>query len=170
MGFIIHFCIIFGTNLLTGGPAQIAVFSLFQCFEGKEYQTESKRNETFGNVIFGTNMIQRTWSGRQATNKEATRQGACLPPGCALHPHGPLVAPPTYFFLLYIPMYPQTIRSAHENLIPPLQPSVPVRSHLGAFSGAPSEWALITEGFYINTIASPMMGEYFTTDLRVHSY
>ena len=56
-GFILHFYIIFGTNLLTGGPAQIAVFYLFQCFEGKEYQTESKRNETFGNVIFGTNVI-----------------------------------------------------------------------------------------------------------------
>ena len=26
------------------------------------------------------------------------------------------------------------------------------------------------EGFYINTIASPMMCEYFTTHLRVHSY
>ena len=26
MGFVIHFYIIFGTNLLTGGPAQIAVF------------------------------------------------------------------------------------------------------------------------------------------------
>ena len=76
LGFIIHFYIIFGTNLLTGGPAQIAVFCLFQCFEGKGYQTESKRNETFGNVIFGTNVIQRTWSGRQATNEEATRQGA----------------------------------------------------------------------------------------------
>ena len=51
MGFIIHFYIIFGTNLLTGGPAQIAVFCLFQSFAEKEYQTESKRNETFGNVI-----------------------------------------------------------------------------------------------------------------------
>ena len=73
MGFIIHFYIIFGTNLLTGGPTQIVVFCLFQCFEGKEYQTESKRNKTFGNVIFGTNVIQRTWSGRQATGEEATR-------------------------------------------------------------------------------------------------
>ena len=52
MGFILHFYIIFGTNLLTGGPAQIAVFCLFQCFVEKEYQTESNRNETFGNVIF----------------------------------------------------------------------------------------------------------------------
>ena len=89
MGFIIHFYIIFGTNLLTGGPAQIAVFCLFQCFEGKGYQTESKWNETFGNVISGTNVIQRTWSGRQATNEAATRQGARLPPRRALHPVGP---------------------------------------------------------------------------------
>ena len=138
----------------------VAVFlCLFQCFAEKEYQTESKRNETFGGVIFGTNVIQRTWSGRQAINKEATRQGARLPPMRAPHPHGPLVAPPTYFFLLYIPTYLETIEEHHENLIPPPQPSVPVRSHLGAFSGAPPEGALITEGFYINTIASPMMCE-----------
>ena len=57
MVFVIHFYIIFGTNLLTGGPAQIVVFCLFQCFAEKEYQTESKRNETFKNVIFGTNVI-----------------------------------------------------------------------------------------------------------------
>ena len=75
MGFIMHFYIIFGTNLLTGGPTQIAVFCLFQCFEGKEYQTESKRKETFGNVIFGTNVIQRTWSLRKGINEEGTRQG-----------------------------------------------------------------------------------------------
>ena len=80
MGFILHFYIIFGSNLLTGGPAQIAVFCLFQHFEEKEYQTESKRNETFVRVIFGTNVIKRTWSGRQETNEKATRQGARLPP------------------------------------------------------------------------------------------
>ena len=136
MGFTLYFYIIFWTNLLTGGLARIAVFCLFQCFAEKEYQTESKRNETFGRVIFGTNVIQRTWSGRQETYEGATRQGARLPPGRALHPHGPLVAPPTYFFLLYIPTYPETIQEHHENLIPPPQPSVPVRSHLGAFFGA----------------------------------
>ena len=36
MGFILHIYIIFGTNLLTGGPARIAVFYLFRCFEEKE--------------------------------------------------------------------------------------------------------------------------------------
>ena len=72
MGFTLHFYIIFGTNLLTGGPAQIVVFCLFQCFKEKEYQTKSKRNETFGSDLFGTNVIQRTWSGSQETNKAAT--------------------------------------------------------------------------------------------------
>ena len=72
MGFILHIYIIFGTNLLTGGPARIIVFYLFQCFE-KEYQMESKRNETFGSVIFGMNVIQRTWSASQEAAKAPTR-------------------------------------------------------------------------------------------------
>ena len=91
MGFNLPFYITFGTNLLTKGPVQTSVFCLFQCFTEKEYQTESNLNETFGSVIFGTNMIQRTWSGRQETTKEATWQGVRLPPGRAL----PLVAQPT---------------------------------------------------------------------------
>ena len=74
LGFILHFYIIFGTNLLTGGHAQKCYFfCLFQCFGETEYQMESKRNETFGNVIFGTNVIQRTWTGRQVTDEEAMR-------------------------------------------------------------------------------------------------
>ena len=73
LGFIIQFYIIFGTNLLTGGPTQNCCFCLFQSFAEKEYQTESKRNETFGNVIFGTNVVQRTWILRQDMNQEGTR-------------------------------------------------------------------------------------------------
>ena len=80
MGFIMHLYIIFGTNLLTQSPVPVSVFSLFQCFAEKEYQTESKRNETFGKVIFGTEAIQGTWSARQGINEEGTRQGACPPP------------------------------------------------------------------------------------------
>ena len=50
MGFNMHFYIIFGTNLLTEGP-------LFQCFTEKEYQTESKWNETFARIFLVTNAI-----------------------------------------------------------------------------------------------------------------
>ncbi len=35
LGFIIHFYIIFGTNLLTGGPAQICYFMPISVFRGK---------------------------------------------------------------------------------------------------------------------------------------
>ena len=80
MGFIIHFYIIFWDYLLTGGPAQIVVFCLFQCFVEKKYQTESKRNETFGKVIFGTEAIRGTWSARQGINEEGTRQGGAPTP------------------------------------------------------------------------------------------
>ena len=96
-------------------------------------------------------------TSNQRGGHEAGRR-AC-PPGRAPLPRGPLAAPPTYFFLLYIPIYPETIQEHHETLFPPPQPSVPVRSHLGAFSGATPEGESITEGFYINTIASPMMCE-----------
>ena len=74
IGFIMHFYITFGTNLLTGGPSRIAGFlCLFQYFEEKEYQTESKQNETFRSVIFGTNVIHRTWSASQEANEAPTR-------------------------------------------------------------------------------------------------
>ena len=65
--------IIFGTIILTGGPAQIGIFCLFQCFAEKEYQTESKRNETFTRTFLGTNAIQETWSGGQERQEAATR-------------------------------------------------------------------------------------------------
>ena len=73
LGFIIHFYIIFGTNLLIGAQLKIVVFCLFKGFEEKEYQTESKRNETFGNVIFRKIMIRETWTLRQERKEEATR-------------------------------------------------------------------------------------------------
>ena len=61
-GLYYTFYIIFGTNLLTEGPVQVT-----------EYQMESKRNETFARIVFGTNAIQETWSGRQGSNKAAMR-------------------------------------------------------------------------------------------------
>ena len=116
MGFILHFYIIFGTNLLTQGPVQIALFCLFQCFTEKEYQTESKRNETFRSVIFGTNMIQGTWSGRQAINEAATRQGGAPTP---LGAPSTLVGP----LLLHLPtsssyIYLHTLKTSRSTMKP----------------------------------------------------
>ena len=61
-----HFYIIFGTNLLTKGLVQIAVFfAYFSVLQKRNI----KRNETFGRVIFGTNAIQKTWCGRRPDMK-----------------------------------------------------------------------------------------------------
>ena len=159
MGLFIHFYIIFGTNLLTGGPAQIAVFLRISVFRRKRIsngvQTEwNLRERDFLNKRDPEDL---EWtSSNQRGSHEA---GGAPTPRRALHPRGAHVTPPTYFFLLYIPTYPQNIRDGAKTLFPLLQPSIPVRSHLGTFSGAPPEGALMTEGFYINTIASPMMCE-----------
>ena len=61
-----------------------------------------------GEVIFGRKATRETWSARQESNEGGTRQGGAPTPGRALHPRGPLVAPLTYFFRLYI--YPYTLK------------------------------------------------------------
>src|SRR6187401_78146 len=77
MGFIIHFYIYFGTNLLTQGPVQIAVFLPISVFRRKGISNGVQRNETFGRVIFGTVSTQKTWSTHEGTREAATRvQGA----------------------------------------------------------------------------------------------
>ena len=154
MGFTLHFYIIFGTNLLTGGPAHIAIFfCLFQCFEEKEYQTESKRNETFGGDLFGTNAIQETWSGRQETIKEAMRQGARPPPSWAPRCSTDLLLPPIYIHVAR--EHPGAPRKPNSTAATFCTREIPSRG----LSRAPPEGALITEGLYINSMAPPMMCE-----------
>ena len=102
MGFNMLFYIIFGTNLLTGGPVPVFVFCLFQCFAEKEYQTESKRNETFARIFLGTNAIQETWSWSLELREEATRQEGA-PRGVGAPP--PSWAPRSSTDVLLSPIY-----------------------------------------------------------------
>ena len=67
------FYMIFGTNLLTGGPVQIAVFPYFSVSQKRNIKRSPKRNETFGSDLFGTNAIQRTWSASQEAAEAAMR-------------------------------------------------------------------------------------------------
>ena len=164
MGFNLPFYIIFGTNLLTKGPVQIAVFCLFQCFAEKEYQTESKQKETFARIGFGTNTIQETWSGRQGSNEAATRQGGAPPPSWAPRSSTDLLPSPIYTLIPW--KHPGEPRNHFSTAATFCTREIP---SWGLFRQS-AEGDSITEGFYINTIASPMMCEYFTTDLRVHSY
>ena len=158
--FIIHFYIIFGTNLLIGGPAQNCCFFPISEFRRKRIsngvQTEwNLRERDFWNEHDPGDLDpkSRKLPGSHEVGGAPT-PWARPPPSWAPCCSTDVLLPP-----IYIPTYPQTIRYGAKNLIPPPQPSIPMRSHLGAFFGAPPEGESIMEGFYINTIACPMMCE-----------
>src|SRR6187399_1619486 len=65
----------FGTNLLTQRPSPDCCFCLFQGFAEKEYQTESKRNETFARDIFGGNHARESSRPSQGTEGQPSRVG-----------------------------------------------------------------------------------------------
>ena len=59
MGSNMHFYIIFGTNLLTGGTELVSVFfAYFRVLQKRN----TKRNETFAMIFLGPKAIQKTWS------------------------------------------------------------------------------------------------------------
>ena len=70
MAFVMHFYIIFGTNLLTGGLVQTAFFCLFQCFPEKDYQRSPNRMKPSGESF-----LEQTQSrSLRVEVKEATRR------------------------------------------------------------------------------------------------
>ena len=112
LGFIIHFYIIFGTNLLTGGPAQIAVFFAY-------FSVSQKRNikrSPNGMKPSGELFLEQTWSRGLGVDvkKEARRprgREVRLPPGRAPTLVGPLqLHRPTSSSYIY-PYTPKTSRS-----------------------------------------------------------
>ena len=72
--------------------------------------------------------------------------GRAHPPGRALHPREPLVAPLTYFFRLYISIYPKNIREHNRSGVPPPQASVATKNLSGARSGTLRKGEPITGG------------------------
>ena len=60
---------------------------------------------------------------------------ARLPPWERPHPRGPLVAPLTDFFCLYISIYPKNIKEQNRSGVPPPQASVATKNLSGARSG-----------------------------------
>ena len=76
LGFIFHFYITFGTNLLTGGPAQICWFMPISVFRRKRNIKRSRNGtKSTGEVIFGRKATRWTWSARQEIREVLTRVG-----------------------------------------------------------------------------------------------
>ena len=80
---------------------------------------------------------------REATRK-ARGRGARPPPGRALHPRGPLVAPLADFFRLYIYIYPKTFGEQNRSGVPPPQASVATKNQSGPCSGTLPEEGTLT--------------------------
>ena len=108
LGFIIHFYIIFGTNLLTGGPSQnwcfFPYFSVLEKQNIKRSPNGMKPSETWF-----SHQIRSRRLGPSVKKATSGHEGGGRPPRARPLPCGPLEAPPTYSFLLYIPTNPQTI-------------------------------------------------------------
>ena len=132
MGFIIHFYIIFGTNLLTGGPAQICCFMPISVFRGKGISDgvkternqleklflEGKQPRELGVHVRGDTGCPRGW-------------GRAHPIWARPLPPGAPVAPPTYPLHPYILTYPKTSRTEDRSGDPPPQASVAKKKPIG---------------------------------------
>ena len=94
LGFIIHFYIIFGTNLLTGGPAQICCFfAYFRVSQKKNIKRSPNRMKPSG-----TWFSEQTWSrGLGVYVKKSTRRaegrGVPTPLGAPSYLMAPLLLP-----------------------------------------------------------------------------
>ena len=151
MSFIFHFYIIFGTNLLTGGPAQICCFMPILVFRGKGISNGVKTERNQLEKLF----LERKPSDRLGLH--VRRYGRCsrwwgrVPPlGRAHLPRGAPVAPPTYPLHPYIPTYPKTSRTEDRSGVPPPQASVATKHQSGPCSGTLSEGDPITGGHLHN--------------------
>ena len=114
MGFTIHIYIIFGANLLTKGPTQIAGFFAYFSVSQKR---NIKRNPN-GMKPSGELFLEHTWSrGLGVDVKKSTRRPrgreARLPPWARPHPRGStdLLLPPIYIHI------PRKHRGAPRNPI-----------------------------------------------------
>src|SRR3954464_4792777 len=77
LGFIFHFYITFGTNLLTGGPAQNSCFfAYFSVSKKRNIRRSRNGTKSTREVIFGRKATGKAWTPRQEQREVLTRVGA----------------------------------------------------------------------------------------------
>ena len=141
MGFTMHFYITFGTNLLTQSPVPVPVFSLVSVF---------RRKGISNGVETEWNLLEKLFlEGKQPdrlgvhVRKETREPRGRGAPSTLVGPSWP---PLTYFFLLYIPIYPKTFGEQNRSGVPPLQASVATKNLSGARSSTLPEGGSLTGG------------------------
>ena len=90
--------------------ANCCFFAYFSVLQKKNIKRSPNGMKPSGELIFGMDEIQETWSRRQGSFEEATRQGgAPYPPGRAALPRGRLVASLTSTLSSWIAFVPKKI-------------------------------------------------------------
>ena len=160
MGSIIHFYITFGTNLLTGGPTHIAVSFAYFSISKKRNIKRSPNGMKPSRELF----LEQTWSrGLGVDVKKETRRPrgreARLPLGRTPTLVGPSQlhrrASSSYIYTHIPRKHPRAPRNPISTAATFCTREIPSWGLFRRSAGG----ALITEGFYINTIAFPMMCE-----------
>ena len=150
LGFIFHFYIIFGTNLLTGGPAQICCFMPMSVFRGKGISdgVKTERNQLEKLFLEGNTP--------DGLGPHVRRYGSCPRGwGRAHPPTPPRACPPALWGLrsssdvppapIYT-LYPKTSKTEDRSGVPPPQASVATKNQSGPCSGTLPEGDPITGG------------------------
>ena len=148
LGFIIHF---YGTNLLTGGPAQICCFIPISVFwrKGISDGVETERNQLEklfleGNTPDGLGPHVRRYGS------SPRGWGARPPPRAHPLPRGAPVAPLTCFFCLYNSTYPKTSGTQDRSGVPPPEAFVATKSQSGPCSGTLPEGGSLTGDHHLH--------------------
>ena len=111
-------------------------YAHFQCFEEKEYQTESKWNKINWRSYF--------WKESHRIDLDSTSEdtgaaheggGRAHPPRARPLPDGAPVAPLTDFFHLYISIYPENIQEQNRSGVSPPQAFVATKNQSGPSFG-----------------------------------
>ena len=127
LGFIIHFYIIFGTNLLTGGPAQNCYFLPISEFRRKRISNGVQTEWNLRERDFWNERDPEDLECKSRSNRGSHEGGGRPPTGRA-----PISwAPRASTDLLLSPIYPRTLKTSrsttknyfhHRNLLYPRDP------------------------------------------------
>ena len=154
---VLHaFYLFFGTNLLTQCQVSVPVFSMFLIPFRGDIETESKRKKIPKKIFFGTEEDRRTWEPTQRSTRGPTSPHPAS--GGPSRLVGPLGSPYLDLAPIYSQIFPKKSRD-DRNYFSAAASFCLRKIPSGARPGALPEGDSDTEGFFINTMTSPMMRE-----------
>ena len=129
LGLIIHFYIIFGTNLLTGGPTQNCCFlAYFSVLKKRNIERSPNGKKPSGELFLERKESRRLGVQVRRSSRRPGHRGAPPPYWACPMSCGAPVAPPTCSFHPYIPSYPKTSRTEDRSGVPPPQASITTKN------------------------------------------